>query len=315
MNSFLHSIASVAVILLLTAAGWFFTHLGYMDERAKKFLSGFLLKICIPCMVVHNFQTSFTLEQVKESGGVICLCFGLVFILLFLSYWVAKLLHLPKNRTGVFMCMCSLSNAMFVGYPMCLELFGDACVPYVMTYYIVASVTMQVIGNSVIRWSSGSDKIVSFSAIKHFLSTPSVLAILFATLLLVLNISLPSFVLSAAKYFSSCVTSLALLLTGYIIHSIGLKNIKISRMHIAMLAFRFFAAPLLALIACRIFNITGLMRSVMVIEISMPVASQVVVFAADYGAGEDDAACGAAITTICTFLVIPILMLALNALN
>ena len=103
----------------------------------------------------------------------------------------------------------------------------------------------------------------------------------------------------------------ALLLTGYIIHDIGLKNVRLDRdLGIAMV-FRFLLAPTLSVALCRAFGVTGLAHDVLVVETAMPVVTQTVVAAAEYGADEQLAAQGAAISTLACFVVTPVLMLLL----
>ena len=103
----------------------------------------------------------------------------------------------------------------------------------------------------------------------------------------------------------------ALLLTGYIIHDIGLENVRLDRdLGIAMI-FRFLLAPMLSVALCRAFGVTGLAHDVLIVETAMPVVTQTVVAAAEYGADEEFAAQGAALSTIACFVVIPVLMLIL----
>ena len=100
-------------------------------------------------------------------------------------------------------------------------------------------------------------------------------------------------------------------LTGYIIHDIGLKNVRLDRdLGIAMI-FRFLLAPMLSVALCRAFGVTGLAHDVLIVETAMPVVTQTVVAAAEYGADEEFAAQGAALSTIACFVVIPVLMLIL----
>ena len=125
------------------------------------------------------------------------------------------------------------------------------------------------------------------------------------------GIQLPPLLMSYCKYMNNLVTPLALLLTGYIIHDIGLKNVRLDRdLGIAMI-FRFLLAPALSVALCRAFGVTGLAHDVLIVETAMPVVTQTVVAAAEYGADEEFAAQGAALSTIACFVVIPVLMLIL----
>ena len=95
------------------------------------------------------------------------------------------------------------------------------------------------------------------------------------------------------RYMNNLVTPLALLLTGYIIHELGLKNLRIDRALGAMLLFRFIAAPAVCALFCAAFGVAGLARSVYIVEAAMPVVTQTVVASAEYGADEQFAAQGA----------------------
>ena len=310
MESFLHAVASVTIILLLTATGYFCAAMGWMSPQAKRFISKFTMSVAIPCMCVYGLTNNLTHELLAGSLGFLLVPLLSTVGAFLLSLLVGRLLKLPRKRLGVFMMMCSVSNAIFIGLPMCTELFGEACTPYVMLYYLVNTSFVQLVGLSLVRWSGeggGFDK----RMIKKFLTTPAVIGVLVSFVLVFTGIRLPSLVMSYCKYMNNLVTPLALLLTGYIIYEIGLKNLKLDRDLAIMLLFRFLLVPGVSFVLCELFGVAGLGRSVLLVETAMPVVTQTVVAAADYGADEQFAAQGAALSTLACFVVIPVLMLIL----
>lgn len=310
MESFLHAVASVTIILLLTATGYFCAAMGWMSPQAKRFISKFTMSVAIPCMCVYGLTNNLTHELLAGSLGFLLVPLLSTVGAFLLSLLVGRLLKLPRRKLGVFMMMCSVSNAIFIGLPMCTELFGEACTPYVMLYYLVNTSFVQLVGLSLVRWSGdggGFDK----RMIKKFLTTPAVIGVLVSFVLVFTGIRLPSLVMSYCKYMNNLVTPLALLLTGYIIYEIGLKNLKLDRDLAIMLLFRFLLVPGVSFALCELFGVAGLGRSVLLVETAMPVVTQTVVAAADYGADEQFAAQGAALSTLACFVVIPVLMLIL----
>ena len=310
MESFLHAVASVTIILLLTATGYFCAAMGWMSPQAKRFISKFTMSVAIPCMCVYGLTNNLTHELLAGSLGFLLVPLLSTVGAFLLSLLVGRLLKLPRKKLGVFMMMCSVSNAIFIGLPMCTELFGEACTPYVMLYYLVNTSFVQLVGLSLVRWSGeggGFDK----RMIKKFLTTPAVIGVLVSFVLVFTGIRLPSLVMSYCKYMNNLVTPLALLLTGYIIYEIGLKNLKLDRDLAIMLLFRFLLVPGVSFALCELFGVAGLGRSVLLVETAMPVVTQTVVAAADYGADEQFAAQGAALSTLACFVVIPVLMLIL----
>ena len=310
MSSFLHAVSSVAIILLLTLTGYFCAARGWMGKPAKAFISKFLMTLAIPCMCVYGLTNNLTHELLASSLEFLLVPFVCAVVSFLLSWALGRLLKLPRSRLGVFMMMCSLSNAIFIGLPMCTELFGEICTPYVMLYYLVNTSFVQLVGLSLVRWSGesgGFDR----RAITRFFKTPTVLSVFLGIALVLSGIRLPSLVMSYCRYMNNLVTPLALLLTGCIIREIGLKNLRIDRAQGVMLAFRFVLSPALALALCALFGISGLARSVLAVEMAMPVVTQTVVAASEYGADEQFAAQGAALSTLACFIVIPALMLLL----
>ncbi|MBQ7713450.1 MAG: AEC family transporter [Oscillospiraceae bacterium] len=310
MGTFWHALASVAIILLLTATGWLCGEKGWMTAAGKAFLSRFLLSLAVPCLSIYGLRNNLTREMIGDSLKLLAaalLCNALSFALAAL---LARLLRLPKRRRGVFLVMCALSNAMFIGYAMCTELFGDACVPYVMIFYLANTCFTQTLAMWLIR-RSGEQEGGGWREALRFLRSPTVLGVLIGFALVLLDVRLPSFLMSYLRYMNNLVSPLALLLTGYIIYEMGWDKLRLDRDLAVALAFRFLLAPGLYALCCTLAGIQGLARDTFLVEAAMPIVTQTVVAAAQYGADEEFAARGAALSTLASFVVIPVLMILL----
>lgn len=310
MQELLHSFEAVAIILVLTATGYGCAAAGWFNAQSKAFISRFLMTIAVPFMCVYGLKSHLSREILDRAGTMLLipfLCVGLCFLL---SWPVGKLLALPRRTLGVFMMLCGLSNTLFIGYPMCMELFGEASIPYLMVYYMVSTTFTQAVGVSLVRWS-GETEPFSAHTLLRLLKSPPLIGIVLGIVIVCFDLPLPGLLMSYGKYMNQLVTPLALLVTGEIIHEIGLKNLHIDRAIAAVLFFRFLFAPCLCLLLCRSFGVSGLARSVFAVQAAMPIVTQTVVAASEYGADESIAAQAAAISTLASFLVIPLLMLLL----
>ena len=310
MESFLNAVQAVSVILLLTATGYLCGAKGWMKGESKAFLSKFLLSVAVPCMCVYGIRANLTREMLAESLRPLAVPFLCNTVSVLASFLLARLLKLPRKQLGVFVVMCSFSNAMFIGYAMCLELFGEACVPYVMLYYFASICFNQTLGMGLIRWSGESGQGKRRNPLR-FLATPAVLGLLTGVAMVALDLQPPSFLASYLRYISGVVSPVALLLTGYIIYELGLDKLRIDRPLAVALAYRFLAAPATYAVCCALLGVRGLARDTLLVEAAMPVLTQTVVGAAEYGADEQLAARGAAITTLSSFVVVPVLMMLL----
>mgnify|MGYP000734148088 CR=1 FL=1 len=105
---------------------------------------------------------------------------------------------------------------------------------------------------------------------------------------------------------------MALIYCGFIVYEVGLKSLRLMPGLPTMLILRLAVAPVICYVFCLLFGVTGLARDVFLVESALPVVSQVTVMAGAYGADEKYAATGAALSTLCSFISIPILMLVLG---
>ena len=310
MAEFLHAVASVTIILMLTATGWICGKKGWMTAQSKTFLSKFLLTMAVPCMSIYSLRNNLTREMIAQSPELLAVPYIGIALLFVLAYGIARLLKLPKKRRGVFMVICAMSNTLFIGYAMCTELFGDVCIPYVMFYWFASTCYTQTFAMWLIR-RSGEGAGGSWRQSLAFLRSPTVLGVLTGTALVLLDIRLPSFLMSYLKYMNSVVSPLALLLTGYIIYEMGWDKLRLDRDLTVSMCCRFLLGPAVILAFCILFGVEGLARSTFLVQAAMPTVTQTVVAATQYGADDQFAARGAAVSTLASFIVIPVLMMLL----
>ncbi|MBQ3132535.1 MAG: AEC family transporter [Clostridia bacterium] len=311
LQTFFNSISAVLVVMLIMAVGYFMGRKGWLKAEHKPLMYKLIIWIAMPAMCINSIQTNFTREMFQGAGPLMAVPLLNIGLLTVLAVFLTRFLNLPRKRVGVFITMCCLSNSVFIGYPMCLELFGENCVPYVMWYYVFNTTFFQTVGVWLIRRSAVEDSGFSLNGLKAVLKNPPFIGIMVGMLLLALDIRLPHFAMSFTKYLSNMVSPLGLIYTGFIMYETGLGNLKFERGLPTTMAVRFIVSPLLCIALCVIFGISGIARDTYIIEVTMPTMTQVTVQASGLGADEQYAAKGAAISTIGMFVVIPVLMMLL----
>ena len=302
-----NAFVSTGVIGLLTLCGYLSGAKHWMGKETKAYVSKFLMTVAIPFMCIYGLNTNLTRDMIETSGKLLFIPLSCTTCSFLMSFFVGKILRMRKKRLGVFMTMCALSNTMFVGYAMCTELFGNECIPYVMLTYLISSSATQSVGISLIRWSGGFGASSKKETVLKLISSPTIIGIFAALSFVCFKVKVPELVLSFGKYMSNIVVPLAMIITGYIIYEIGLKNICIDSHLIIVMVFRFLVCPLITATLCALADVDGLARSVLLIQSAMPVVSVAVIASADYKADEKFAAQGAALTTLASFVIIPLL--------
>ena len=314
MSGFFNAVSACLVLLLLMAVGYFMGVRGWMTAAEKKFLSRFIINIAVPANCIVGLLNNLDREGLVQAGPLVAAALLGVGATLLLSMGAAALLRLPRARWGVFAAMAGLSNTLFIGIPVCTQLFGEVCMPYVMLYYLGNTTFLQSAGILLVERSGDGGRQPGGPGrfLRDIFTKPPILGVLCAIVLLVLGVDLPGPVMRFAGYISNTVSPLALIYCGFIVYEVGLKNLRLLPGLPAMLVIRLAVAPVICWGFCLLFGVEGLARDVFLVESALPVVSQVTVMAGAFGADEQYAAIGSCLSILGSFITIPVLMLILG---
>lgn len=314
MDGFFNALSACLVLLMLMAVGYFMGVRGWMTGREKKFVSQYIINIAVPCNCVVGLLDNLDHDDLARAGVLVVAGLLGVGVTLLISAGAAALLRLPRARRGVFVAMAGLSNTLFIGIPVSTQLFGQACMPYVMLYYLANTSFLQSVGILLIERAGdrapGGGGAASF--LRDLFTKPPILAILLSLLLLAVDLDLPGPVMRFAGYIGDSVSPLALIYCGFILYELGLRNLRLMPGLPAMLVIRLGLSPVVCWLLCALFGVSGLARDVFVVESALPVVSQVTVMAGAYGADEEYAATGACLSVLACLVTLPVLMLVLG---
>ena len=239
MSEVMNALQAVLSIMLMIGLGMLLTKLKWIDERTSKFLSKLVVKVALPATVLNNMLTKFTKASLAGMAAGLISPYAAMLIGGLLGWYVAKLLKIPRRRKGTFVCMFTLSNAVFVGLPVCNALFGEDSSAYTLLYYIANTTLFWSIGNALISHDGNLRREeLAFGMIPSYLFSKDkanarfipaknalerlkklipipLLALALSLILLMCEITLPQFVMDSAKYVGNMVTPLSLLFLGY----------------------------------------------------------------------------------------------------
>ena len=314
MAGFFNAVSACLVLLLIMSLGYLMGTLGWMTAQEKRFVSKYIVNIAVPCNCIVGLLNNLDRDSLVQAGWMLLSALLGVATTLLLSMGAAALLHLPRKRWGVFAAMAGFSNTIFIGIPVCTQLFGEACMPHLMVYYLANTTLMQSAGILLVEraGSNAGGKTTLASFLKDLFQKPPIISVIASISMLALGLRLPAPLMRFAGYVSDSVSPLALIYCGFIVYEVGLKNLRLMPGHTLMLVIRLLISPAICVAFCLLFGVTGLAREVFVVESALPVVSQVTVMAGAYGADERYAAVGSCLSIFGCFITIPILMLILS---
>ena len=342
MDSVVNAVHIVLSIFTMIGMGMLLTHIGWLNDDNSTLVSRLVTQVALPCMIISNLFTQYTSESLIASASGILAPFISLALTLLIGSVLARALKLPQGRRGVFTCMFTFSNSVFIGVPVAKALFGDEAIPFTLLYYIANTSLFWSIGHDMMRRDGGivGDK-AEFGRVPAYLAArlrgkaartapefagaraalsklhkiiPNPLIVFFVCVVLVLlNVRLPKFVMSAADYVGKLVTPLSLFYTGVVImRMIRKRAIRWQRGYLLILLGRFAIAPMLLLATRLVIPMPELMRNALLVQASMPVMSQTPIVAASCGADEEYAAGGIALTTALSLVFIPLYMFVIE---
>ena len=299
----LNAVGIVLTIFLMIGVGMLLIQLGWLKDEHAEVISRLVVSVGLPAMIINNIFTQFTRDELLSSAVGILIPVVSIFVTGLVGLAAARVFHIEKARRGVFVCMVTFSNSVFIGVPVSLALFGEKAMPYALMYYIANTSLFWSLGYTLMRRDSGQNGAVD---VKKLLPLP-LTTFLICIALVLLGVWLPTFILDAAKYIGNLVTPLSMIFTGMVLMRM-LKSGKVrwQKGYVLLLIGRFLVAPGLLLLTARLFpTAPELMRNALLIQAAMPVMSQTPIVAKACGGDEEYAAGGVALTALCSLIAIP----------
>lgn len=304
------------VVVLLTA--------GYFVGRAAKgnstiiyFLSKLIINITLPCTVISSF---IGMSNTSEPGQL-WLFFLSGILGMGAAYLVSKVfvkaLKIKRTQSGVFSSLFALSNAGFMGIPVATALFGNPGMPPALFYFVANAVMVNSVGYMDISadgFASNGEKgkIELIDLIKK-LASPPIIAIVIAVIIIALKVRLPVFLDMSIGYLGDITSPLALLFLGMVLYRTGFGCFKnLDKKTAFMLVGRFVLSPLIMIVICIIMGFNNYDTNVLTVQSSLPSIVAAAIYAEAAGADTDFAAQGVVLTTLISFVTIPIYVAILS---
>jgi len=314
MDIILNAGGIVTTVFLMIALGMGLTAIGWINEQNGDLLAKLVVKVSLPCTILNTMLTRYDKATFIENIPGLLVSFLATGVLIPIGFAAARLFRVPKERHGVFLSMFAFSNTIFIGLPISQTLFGEDAIPIALLFYAANTTLFWVVGYQLMYQDvqGAHGKMPLRQRVLRLFPLPLVVFLL-STAMILLGITLPSFLLRTAGYVGNLVTPLSLMYTGYV----GMKMIKRGvvrwqRGYAAVVVTRFVLAPLMILVSAKFFPISVPVRDVLLIQSAMPVMTQVSIIAGTMGTDEEYAAGGMALTTALMLFFIPLYMVLIG---
>lgn len=271
---FLTTAQSILPIVLLIGLGYLLKGRGMFSSTFGSNISKFIVQIALPASIFVNVQHYLHISDIwnlRISLGIVVLTFIIGYIL---AYILVKVFNVRQGRRGVLINMLVNDNALFIGLPVQIALFGKESLAYFLVYYIVNTMSLWLVGNFLLEPLPSTNKDVNLKQMDERkdghesapigkqnasrgrtrltwqkLCPPPLMGFFIGLAFVYFDVQVPLILHDTLSYLGDMVTPLSLVYIGIVLYDAGLKTIRLSRDLIFGIVSRFVLAPCIMIVS------------------------------------------------------------------
>ncbi|MBQ3693377.1 MAG: AEC family transporter [Synergistaceae bacterium] len=300
-------------LFALIAVGYIAIRSGILTQKASVHFTTLLMKITLPCTIFISL-VSREYDPAFVHDSMIMMIAGLIVFsgMLYLSRYIAILIKVDKSYRGVWAFSCAFSNSGFMGFPICLALFGPEGLALSVVLNIAFNMTVYTIGAIEISHDNPENDAEKLSMKAIIFSTVNI-STLVSLIFYFGRIPVPDFIASPVSYLSGITTPISMIIIGMALaRERGLELFTNRDAWISTL-FRLIIYPVALCLLLRFIPFGGnpLIWAVLVIVVAMPGASVTAVLCQIYNGNIDFSAKAMFLQNLMCVLTIPLVCMIL----
>ncbi len=270
--------------------------LGYLVSKFKIELHektmGFLLThVGSPCLIFHTLSTTNV-----DINILLEICTSAISVIFISSLFAIILIKVLKDDFSPYFSCLIHPNSANLALPLSILTYGEIGLIYAIPYYVIVALSQNTFGYLTIL---GSFKFF------YILYHPIFVLSISGLLVLILNLEIPTIIMTSTNYLGNIVVPLSLILLGYSLSNLKIKNL--TKGFVYSLG-RFFIGLLSALIVIYFSDISGPKAGVILIMSTMPVALLNYIFTVQIDKDTTTVAGLVVVSTFSTLIFLPFLL-------
>ena len=306
------------IIFILIAVGYFLSKSGHLSEETSKNISFIVINITNPLTLISSALSSRVQIGVKHLFFAIFLFVVMYAFLFIMSLVTPCIIRLVREERFAYGMLLLFSNVGFIGIPFVSAVLGADALIYVSICCLVFNLVIYTYGMSTMRRAgekkgtfTEEDGSKASGLVRMILNTGTVSSLL-TIVIFALNIKLPQFFVNLSDIIGRGTTFLSMIVVGAAASGISIKMVfGNAKLYLLTLVKALFI-PIILAAFLKQFDIDETLRSVLIIMSALPSANMPLMYAREYGAGEQTISAGIILTTLLSVLTIPAVVALYN---
>ena len=256
------------ILYVFLFVGWLIGKLKKDSAQHSSILSVLLVNVFLPCKVFNTFFNNVSVDYVRERWLLLVASFSLLIVLVFVAFFVPKLLAKNKYEQRVYAYSVPITNYAYLGYALIGSVFGQSVLADFMFFALPFVFYTYTFGYMLLTGGKNFAK---------RLLNPITIAIVFGLIFGMAGVELPKVIVSMVSMGDGCVGPLSMILTGMVLSTFVLKELLTNKIAYIFAFIRLVAIPGLAYLFCWVFKFYTILPMFLIIT-CMPCGLNPIVF-------------------------------------
>ena len=256
------------VMVIYAAIGFILHKTKLVSKQGCTAFSTLLVYILLPCVIIQSFLRDFSALQTRSMLLAMVISIGLLLLSCVVSSFLFR-----KEKIDAF--SSAFSNAGFMGVPLIASALGQEAVFYSAGFVAFLNILQWVYGQTVLVPTQGKKRHLS-ACIRN----PLMVALVIGLACYFFQLPLPEQLRSCISTLSACNTPVAMIILGYYLCEIPLRNIFTLPAAYAVSLSRLLLVPILSIgVLALVPGVSTEIKMALVIVASAPVGINAAVYA------------------------------------
>ena len=281
MSVFISTLNQIACLFGFIIIGFTLVKFKVLPADSDKVLSKLENSVFIPALVMGTFMENFTVEKTWTAVNLLIMSFIIGACAIIFAIIVSKLITKDEYIRKIYTYGLSFSNFGFMGNAVVSNLFPDIFFEYLI-FTLPLWFLIYIWGVPVLLMAESDKKQTFKESVKNMLN-PMFIAMMIGMTIGISGIKLPAWMGSLVSVSGSCMSPVAMILTGIVVSSISFKEtFKNIRIYIVSVI-RLLLMPLIFIWIAPLFNFSDTLYACAVCSLAMPLGLNTIVIPSAYG--------------------------------
>ena len=305
MGVFISTLNQIAFLFGFIVIGYVLKKCKVLPEQSAEVLSKLENNVFIPALVMGTFIENFTTEKLGTATFLFFMSFLIGLIAIIFAIIVSGIVTKDAYIKKIYTYGLSFSNFGFMGNAVVQKLFPDIFLEYLI-FTLPLWIHIYLWGVPKLLLADSGKKQTIKESLKNMLN-PMFIAMILGMMIGISGIKLPGWIGSLVSTAGSCMSPVAMILTGIVVSAISLKKtFQNVRIYIVSVV-RLLVMPLIFIGIASLIPMPKTLFVCAVCSLAMPLGLNTIVIPSAYGKDTTVAAGMAIISHVLSIVTIPII--------